>query len=49
MEERQVTITCSDVGVRSRPDELELDITATDGQLAPIADDLIAQILTGRY
>ena len=47
--EQTLTITCSDVGIRSLDEELELTITATDEQIEPIADGLLAEIIAGRY
>lgn len=47
--EQTVTIMCSDVGVRSLDEELELTITADEEQLEPIADDVVAGIIAGRY
>lgn len=47
--EKTVTVTCSEVGVESLPDELQVTLHSTDEDLAPIADDLLAQFITGRY
>lgn len=44
-----VTVTCSDVGIESLPDELQVTFESTDEELAPIADGLLETILNGRY
>ena len=49
MADRTVTVTCTEVGVESIPDELQVTLHSTDEDLAPIADGLLEQILSGRY
>ena len=49
MADKTVTVTCSEVGIVSLPDELQVTMESTDEELAPIADDLLEAIINGRY